>query len=587
MLFIPTKNEWKVGFRLLWAFADMLTHRPSCGGYVQRHARVRPNNIAVFFNDREITWAELNADANRIANLFSSLGAKPGDTVALYMENCPEFMMILAGLSKIGVVTSLINTNLRHKTLSHAMTICSPRWIVVGASLLPVLEEIQEGLPVKRDKIFVWDGEAPADYKDTDLALLTKSVSSENPPKIHRHRLSTHALNIYTSGTTGLPKAARVSNRRWFFSGWALGYAMSNLSSRDVIYVPLPLYHSIGMYVGWGGALVVGAGIGIRRRFSASEFWSEAKRIGATATTFIGEMPRYLLNQPPRPEEKDHGIRQVITVGLRANVWEEFEKRFGIGTIFEFYGATETNVGIMNADGRPGFLGRLVPLQALVVRWDQEAEDFVRDKRGRCIICEPGETGVMLGRSISLLGFDGYLDDRETQAKIMKGVRWPWDEFFNTGDMVKVHEDRWVSFVDRVGDTFRWKGENVATKEVEMILDGHPAVKEINVYGVEVPGQEGRAGMAAAVFEPGWNCEEFSRFVQDNLPHYARPLFLRDCKEMQTTITFKHVKYNLRKEGFSPSVVKDRLYFWDRSREFYVPLEEDLYADIVNGNTRL
>lgn len=588
-MFFFTKGEWKVGFRLIYALANILTpgRSPGCGNYIELNAKKRPSRVAVYFEDRRLTYAELNALSNKIANFFSSLGAVKGDTVALLMENCPEFLAVVGGLSKLGVVTSLINTNLRLKALSHAFKICNPKWAIVGANLIPAVEEIMGQMPVDKDKIFVWDGGPPNGYERKSLDTLLRDISEANPRNKHRPRLNDHTINIYTSGTTGLPKAAKVSNRRWFFTGWALGFSLAKLSPEDVVYTPLPLYHSIGMFVGWGGALVAGAGFGIRRKFSASEFWKEAKKFNATLATFIGEMPRFLLNQPPSVQEKDHSIRRCITVGLRANIWEEFSKRFGIEQVYEFYGATETNVGIMNADGRPGYIGRLLPLQGLIVKWDTQREDFVRDEKGRCIICKPGECGVLLGRSISFLGYDGYLDDKESEGKLVRGVRYKWDKFFNTGDMVKLHEDRWVSFVDRLGDTFRWKGENVSTKEVENILDGYPSLTDINVYGVEVPGQEGRAGMASAVFGDDLDLEDFSRFVVDNLPHYARPLFLRKCREMPTTVTLKHVKYTLREEGFNPAVVKEPLYFWDRNQEKYIPLNEDLYADIVAGNIRL
>jgi fatty-acyl-CoA synthase len=557
---------------------------------VAKWSRLYPDRPAVYFGDRIVTYREQHMQMNQVANHFLGLGAKTGDTVAIFMENCPEYLSLISGLHRIGVVGSLINTHLRQKILIHAFTICNPRWIVTSASLLPHIEEILVDIPVGRPNVWVWDGPAPEGYKERDLAEALKGVSCAEPDKPHKPKFDDHILNIYTSGTTGLPKAAKVSNRRVFFSGYALGYCMSRFGPHDCIYVPLPLYHSMGIFVSWGGALTTGAAIATRRRFSASEFWPEAKRVNATGAVFIGEMPRYLLAQAPGPQDKDHRIRRVITVGLRANVWEEFRDRFGIEKVFEFYGATETNVGIMNLEGRPGFLGRYLPLQAAVVRWDNEAEALIRDEKGHCIWCEPNQEGMLIGRKsklLNLLGYDGYLDDAANEAKTIHGAFRRGDEWFSTGDVVKLHEDRWLSFQDRAGDTYRWKSENVATKEVEIVLEECPQVCEVSVYGVKIPGQEGAAGMAAIVCEGEWDESDLSKHIEEKLPYYARPLFLRRCKELPKTSTMKLIKYTLRNDGFDPTKVPDPIYFWDRALNRYVPLEEDLYADICNGNVKL
>lgn len=587
---LVTKTELLVVSRLFVSMSKMLAGGRSIARLIEKWARIAPDRTAIYFEDRRVSYRELNEQANRVANHFRSLGAKEGDVVAVYMENCPEYLMLIAGLNKIGVVSSLINTHLRHKPLIHAFVICNPSFAVASEPLMPAMDEVLSELPLSRDKVLVWDGKAPAGEESRDLGAALEKASAQPPANPAKPGFTKHVLNIYTSGTTGLPKAARVSNRRVFFSGYALGYAMGRFGKDDVIYTPLPLYHSIGMFVGWGSSLATGAGFGIRRRFSASDFWSEAKNFGATGATFIGEMPRFLLSQPPGPHEKDHSIRRVITVGLRANIWNEFQQRFGIEKIFEFYGATETNVGIMNLEGRPGFIGRYIPLQAAVVKWDSDNESIIRNEKGRCERVKPGEEGMLIGRVsrvLNLLGFDGYVDDEATRTKLIKGVFQPWDEFFVTGDVVKLHEDRWVSFVDRSGDTYRWKGENVATKEVENVLDGCDGICDINVYGVKIPGQEGAAGMAAVVIEGELDCDQLSVFVSDNLPHYARPLFLRVCDELPMTVTMKHIKYQLKKEGFDPAKIKDPIYFWDRHEQKYKRLEEDLYADIVGGNFKL
>jgi len=540
-----------------------------------------------------MTFREQNELTNRVANHFRSLGGKTGDVVAVNMENCPEYLALLAGLHKIGMVASLVNTHLRQKVLAHALTICSPRWIVASESLIPAIEDVLPDVSFGKDSIWVWDGKAPADYQERDLSKALAKLSSDPPDTPHKPKFDDHILNIYTSGTTGLPKAAKVSNRRVFFSGYGLGYAMASFNDQDCIYAPLPLYHSMGMYTSWGSALATGAALGIRRRFSGSEFWDDAIKYKATGAVFIGEMPRYLLAQPPKPQDKEHNIKRVICAGLRANIWEEFQERFGIEKIFEFYGATETNVGIMNLEGRPGMLGRLVPLQSTAVKWDPDAETLIRNKQGRCDRIEEGEEGMLIGNLNSifnLLGYDGYLigsSEEDNQLKRATDVFRKGDEWFVTGDVVKLHDDRWVSFVDRAGDTYRWKSENVATKEVEMVLDGCPGVCEVNVYGVKVPGVEGAAGMAAVVIDREWDEKSVSEYVRSNLPHYAHPVFIRVCTELPKTSTLKHIKYVLRKDGFDPTKIEDPVYFWDRHTKQYKVLDEDLYTDIVGGNVRL
>jgi len=585
-----TWPEFKVAARLLVAFGKLSAGQRSAPRLIEKWARINPDRPAVYFQDRVVSFREQQAEMNRVANHFHSLGAQPGDVVAVFMENCPEYLSLIAGLNRVGLVASLINTHLRQKILIHAYTICPPKWIVTSASLLSHVEDVIADVPVGRPNVWVWDGEAPAEYKDRDLAVALKDASSEPPPVPHKPKLDDHIMNIYTSGTTGLPKAARVSNRRVFFSGYALGCALCQFNDRDCIYAPLPLYHSMGMFVSWGSALATGAALGIRKRFSASEFWHDAKKMNATGAIFIGEMPRYLLAREPGPHEKAHKIKTVITVGLRANVWKEFQRRFGIEAVFEFYGATETNVGIMNVEGRPGFLGRYLPIQTAVVKWDPEKEELIRNDKGRCERIEVGEEGMLIGlqnKLLNLLGYDGYIDDEANRQKEAKGVFRRGDLWFVTGDVVKLHEDRWVSFSDRAGDTYRWKSENVATMEVEIVLDDSPLVAEVNVYGVKVPGQEGAAGMAAVVCDGEWDCDSVSEHVCGNLPHYARPLFIRLCKELPKTSTMKLIKYTLRQDGFDPNEIKDPLYFWDRHLEKYVELDEDMYADIVNGNVRL
>ncbi len=587
-----SKHEVFFLIRANAALFRMIRGETSGPRLLKKWAKKIPDHAVIVFEDRKVTYGELEALSNQVANHFSSLGIKEGDVVAVMMENCPEFLILVTGLNKIGAVASLINTHLRKKPLVHSINICYPKFIVASANLVTHLDDIIDDITLNKDDIWIWDGKAPAEYKARDLNETLKTAStapSENQVKL---KFDDQVINIYTSGTTGLPKAARVSNRRILIGGYIVGHSLAAITQKDILYVPLPLYHSLALYVGWGTTLVSGGTMVIRRKFSASNFWTDAKKVNATVSVVIGELPRYLLSKAPSPAEKDHNIKKLITVGLRGSLWEEFRNRFNINRIYEFYGATETNVGIVNIEGRPGMMGKIMGIMGAVVRWDPDTETLIRNEKGRCIKAKEGEEGMLLGRKNFLtnklfLGFDGYVNKEETNKKLIKGVFHSWDEFFMTGDVVKVHKDNWISFCDRSSDSFRWRSENVATQEVENILSDFNEIEEVSVYGVKIPGEEGAAGMAACVFKEAVDGDGLSAFVIDNLPHYARPLFIRICKELPKTSTFKRIKYTLKNEGFNPNEVKDSLYFWDRHQEKYMPLNNGLYENIMNGDVKL
>jgi len=411
-------------------------------------------------------------------------------------------------------------------------------------------------------------------------ALASTSVASA--PTVDQKRDDSFCY-IYTSGTTGLPKAALVTNHRLFVASIAFGKAMLATSPDDVIYVPLPLYHSSGMYIGWGSALQTGAAVALRRKFSASQFFNDVDRYGVTAILYIGELCRYLLNTPPHPKERTHAIRVAVGNGLRPDIWEEFQTRFGIGVIREFYGATEGTAALLNFEGRAGMIGRQKSGQ-LVVRCDLASGEVIRDKKGFCTPVGKGETGLLLGHISPLIKFDGYVDKSATEKKILRNVAKKGDQYFNTGDLVTIHENKWLSFADRVGDTFRWKGENVSTNEVAEILNGAKGVLESNVYGVPVPNTDGKAGMAALTVDDKFDLDQFVTFVKNELTNYQKPYFIRIVgNDMKITGTFKHQKVDYRNEGFSPSKVNDPLYFWNKTK--YVAIDAKLFSDIETGKT--
>jgi fatty-acyl-CoA synthase len=403
------------------------------------------------------------------------------------------------------------------------------------------------------------------------------------------------ALYIYTSGTTGLPKAAHVSHARVMqWSHWFAGLMDARPSDR--MYNCLPMYHSVGGVLATGAVLVGGGSVAIRETFSARQFWSDVVGWDCTLFQYIGELCRYLLHTEPQPDEKDHRIRMCCGNGLRPDVWNGFKERFRIPQILEFYAATEGNVSLVNVEGKPGAIGR-IPLflthrfPATLVKHDPDADAPVRDARGFCIRCAPNEVGEAIGQVLkdrSNVGsrFEGYTNEEASESKILRHVFQPGDAWFRTGDLMRKDEQGYFYFVDRIGDTFRWKGENVGTFDVSEAICGFPGVKEANVYGVAIPGTDGRAGMATIVTSPGLDLAAFRTHLVSRLPDYARPVFLRVRDDLEVTTTFKHTKSALVREGYDPAVIGDAIYFNDRERQAFVQLDKSLYDRIQSGHVR-
>jgi acyl-CoA synthetase (AMP-forming)/AMP-acid ligase II len=551
-----------------------------------RRAATDPRGTGLLYLDRRYSWAELDREVDRTARALRTAGIGPGDVVALLMDNRPEYLVAVTALSRLRAVAALINTNVGGRALEHAITAGRSRLVLAGAEHAEKLREALPALPeLGRDAVLAWrddDAPVPPDFADFEaLAASAGSAAAEIGPP----RADDCMCYIYTSGTTGFPKAAIVRNSRWLLAGALFGAAILELRPGDVVYVPLPLYHSNAMFAGWGAALTTGAAMALRRKFSASQFWSDVQRFDASAFVYIGEICRYLLNQPERPEERAHRLRVITGNGLRPDIWTRFQERFRVPLIREFYGATEGNAPLVNLLGRPGMVGRLQPSQA-VLRCDLETGEALRGPDGRCERVGPGATGLLVGRIGGVTRYDGYVDPEATRRKILEDVLRPGDRWFDSGDLVTLHEDGWISFADRVGDTFRWKGENVSTNEVAEILNGAPGVLESNIFGVQVPGNEGRAGMACLRCDEDFSLEAFTRFALERLPVYQRPYFLRLLgDEMRVTGTFKHQKVDYRQEGYDPARVRDPLFFLDVDR--YVPLDAELFEKLRAGSVAL
>jgi len=558
---------------------------------VEPIARKKPDNIAMLYLDRTITYREMDEAANRVAHWALSLHIKRGDVVALFMENRPEYIIAWYGLIKIGAIVAWINTNLRGQALAHSITIAKARHVMLGSELADAYAEAR---PLMDNPPIAWStgGKVPG-TEDLDAALAEASIASIDKAARDGLLCRDTALYIYTSGTTGLPKAANFSHMRMLFMMYGFAGGLDAQES-DRMYDALPLYHSTGGICALGPAFTTGGSLVIRRKFSVTEFWNDIYRYKPTAFQYIGELCRYLLNAPVGPHETDHTIRVITGNGLRPEIWPAFQKRFAIPKIIEFYGATEGNVSMLNYNGKVGAVGRLPwyfrnIIKTRIVRFDVEHEMPVRGPDGFCYECNAGEVGEAIGEITDEPGrnFEGYTKASETEKKILRDVFKKGDAWFRTGDLMKQDEEGFFYFVDRIGDTFRWKGENVSTNEVSEALSVLPGIKEANVYGVSVPGTDGRAGMAALVVSPEFDITKLAAQLAPNLPAYARPIFLRIRPEMEITGTFKLRKVELVKEGFDPDTISDPLYILHNSNPEYVPLTAQVYADIVAGKMKL
>jgi fatty-acyl-CoA synthase len=557
---------------------------------IEHWAAKRPNNVAIWFEDKRYTYREYDAHASRYARWAQSIGLKKGDAVALLMENRPEYLFAWTGLVKIGVTVALINTNLRERALAHSLAISGAKNLVLGAELANNYASCADDL---QEKLKVWTtGGAIQGSEDLDKALAGQSNAPVGKEARQGLTAGDKCFYIYTSGTTGLPKAANMSHLRIQTMMHSFAAAMRS-TQRDRMYVVLPLYHSAGGVCAIGSTLTVGGSVIIRRKFSATQFWDDCKKYRATQFQYIGELCRYLLNSPPHPLERKHHLRVVMGNGLRPEIWPAFRARFKIPRIIEFYGATEGNVSLVNFDGKVGSVGRIPSylrsmIQTRLVLFDIEHEQPVRNDKGFCMECKPDEVGEAIGKIDQERGrFEGYSKGTDTEKKILRDVFEKGDAWFRTGDLLRQDAQGYYYFVDRIGDTFRWKGENVATSEVAEAISVFPGIKEANVYGVKVPSADGRAGMAALVTSGPIDLTAFKTHLEKNLPAYARPIFLRMQGEIEITGTFKHRKIELVKDGFDPRAVKDPLHFLDPVDGQYVALTPELYDRLMAGEIRL
>jgi fatty-acyl-CoA synthase len=549
---------------------------------------------ALIADSESLTYSALNELSHRYARWALRQNVAPGDVVALVMPNCPAYVAIWLGITRVGGVVALVNSNLPPAALAHSIKIVTPKQVIIASELEGTLVGALPLLPPGGRYWVHGDGSHGFPNIDSDAEHYAGNPlgnAEYQPPS-----LADRALCIYTSGTTGLPKAANVSHFRLMqWSQWFAG--LMDIGPADRMYNCLPMYHAIGGVVAIGAPLVAGGSVVIRERFSASRFWDEVAHWDCTLFQYIGELCRYLVQSPPHAREAQHRIRLCCGNGLRADVWGEFKRRFRIPHILEYYAATEANFSLFNCEEKPGAIGRIPAFLAqrsavALIKVDIETGTPVRDDSGFCLRCsgdEPGEAVARIDDDGSTLGsrFEGYTDKEATDRKVLRNVLASNDAWYRTGDLMRQDEQGFFYFIDRLGDTFRWKGENVSTAEVAQALASCPGVIDAVVYGVPLPGTEGRAGMAALVIGDGFDLIAFRSHLADRLPDYARPLFLRICGEFATTSTFRPKSHELSREGYDPSVIRDELYFDDRDRAAFLKLDAALYERIVSRRIRL
>uniref|UniRef100_A0A8C4ID24 long-chain-fatty-acid--CoA ligase n=1 Tax=Dicentrarchus labrax TaxID=13489 RepID=A0A8C4ID24_DICLA len=551
-----------------------------------------PDKLFIVFENEGYSYKYTDTRSNKTANaLQSHPGYKVGDTVALFMGNEPAFMFTWLALAKLGSPVALLNHNIRNKSLLHCFNCCRAKVLI---ALKEAVEDVLPTLTEQGVAVLLMTKHCDTPGIESFSDKVDEASDSPLPQSLRSHiTFKSPAVYIYTSGTTGLPKAAVVSQNRLLT---ALAVLSSNgVTASDVIYLNLPLYHTAGFIIGFIGSIETGSTIILKRKFSASQFWDDCRKNSVTVVQYIGEVMRYLCSTPRRENDKDHKVRLAIGNGVRAEIWREFLNRFGNIQVKEFYASTEGNVGFVNYAGKVGAIGRVNILhQALfpytLIKYNTERDEPVRGANGLCVESSKGETGLLVSKITDIAPFVGYAQNEEqTERKRIRNVLKMGDLYFNSGDLMRIDHDNFIYFQDRVGDTFRWKGENVATTEVSDILTINDCLKEANVYGVQVPGHEGRIGMAAITVNEGaqFDGSKIYNHVVNYLPSYARPRFIRIQNAVEVTGTFKQMKGKLVEDSFDPGRIQDPLYILDDHEKSYIQLTAEVYRSIISGNIKL
>ena len=556
---------------VITGFGARPTAKTSIGKVFQDRAARYGGKVFIKFGDEQLTYRESNETVNRYAAVLAARGVGHGDVVGVMLRNSPQSVLLMLAVVKCGAVAGMLNYHQRGKVLAHSIGLLGARAVVAETDLIETI------------------GESGADTTGLmtvdELQQLAVTAPTTNPAATAAVLAKDKAFYIFTSGTTGMPKASVMTHYRWLRALAGFGGLGMRLTTDDTLYCCLPLYHNNALTVALSSVLNSGSALALGKSFSASKFWDEVIRYDATAFVYIGEVCAYLLNQPPKPTDRRHRVRVIAGNGLRPAIWDEFTNRFGIPRVCEFYGASEGNTAFLNVFNVDKTTG-ICPSPIAFVEYDDESGEPKRGQDGRVHKVKTGQPGLLLSKVSSFQPFDGYTDKAATEKKLVRNAFKDGDVWFNTGDLMRSQGFGHAAFTDRLGDTFRWKGENVATTEVEAAVSTDSQVEECTVFGVEVPGAGGRAGMVAIQLKEG---EEFdgkalASAAYGHLPAYAVPLFVRVAKTLAHTSTFKNQKVDLRKQGYrSADTGDDPLYVLAGRDEGYVPFYDEYPAEVLDG----
>lgn len=550
--------------------------------------------LALIYQDRQYTYQKFNNWVNQLAHYLLSLGIKKGDAVVVLIENRPELLVSVLACAKIGAVSAMVNTSQRSKVLLHSINLVNPKLIIAGEECREAYEDIRSSTNIADNMHLYFDdvdtlnntGATPDNWVYAAKEMTTWPTA--NPATTYNTTSLDPCLYIYTSGTTGLPKAVVFNHGRYMKAYGSFGVAAMRLQKQDRMYVPLPFYHASGMVVCWSSVLAGRSCLIMVRKFSASHFLSDIRTHGATAFGYVGELCRYLLEQPKSKLDSDNQVKVIVGNGMRPSIWHEFKSRYGIDRVMEFYASSEGNIGFTNLLNFDKTVG-VSPYPYAIVEYDKEADMPVVGKNGWLKKVKKGGIGLLIGEITEKSPFHGYTDKNKTQSCILENVFKQGDRWFNTGDLMRDMGFRHSQFVDRTGDTFRWKGENVSTTEVEMMLEELDEIQEAIVYGVEIPNTNGRAGMASIKLGCDVSDVDFSHVLstlKTLLPHYAIPVFLTLSNEVEVTGTFKHLKGPLKDNGYDLNKNDQPIYVWLPNTDRYQRLTSELQSDIDLGQYR-
>jgi fatty-acyl-CoA synthase len=553
---------------LTWLLARP-TSKTSIGKVFQERAARFGDRVFIRFGEQQLSYREANATANRYAAVLAARGVGRGDVVGIMLRNSPNAVLMMLAAVKCGAIAGMLNYHQRGEVLAHSLGLLEAKVLVAESDLLDAVDECGG------------TGVSPTTIEDIERRAATAPTA--NPPSASAVLAKDTAFYIFTSGTTGHPKASVMTHRRWLGALAAFGGLGLRLKGSDTLYSCLPLYHNNALTVAIGSVINSGATLALGKSFSASKFWDEVIASRATAFIYIGEICRYLLNQPAKPTDRAHKVRLIAGNGLRPEIWDEFTSRFGIARVCEFYAASEGNTAFINIFNVPRSTG-IAPMPQAYVEYDPDTGAPLRGEDGRLQRVPAGEPGLLLSRVNRLQPFDGYTDPSASEKKLVRNAFREGDCWFNTGDVMSPQGMGHAAFVDRLGDTFRWKGENVATTQVERALATDKSVEESAVFGVEIPRTGGRAGMAAVKLRDGaeFDGKAIAGTVYEQLPVYALPLFVRVVESMDHTTTFKSRKVDLREQAYDPGI-EDPLYVLAGRDDGYVPFYDAYPEEVAAG----